>query len=117
VKKLSELVTCDPPPVVTSVTVDDYDSGDKRSYGHLSVSFDTCFGRVELKDLAVGSASSVEFGWGEKYLVDGEEVEVNHAPDLFVPHYYAGGNAEYNWKPEETLPGELQTWLDDHRQD
>lgn len=111
-KVADHLAKLDECPTPTNLSYD-YDCGDKRSYGRLSVEFDLPFGRVKFQDLAVGSSGGVESGWSEKLTVDGKEVEGEAYLDAEVPHYYSGLKTCGRWEDRalSTLQEDVEEWL------
>lgn len=98
---------------VTAVSYD-YDCGDKRSYGRLSVTATVeGVGEVKLQDFAVGSGGGLEPGWSEKVLVNNEETSFENCPSVEVPHYYAGVRTCQRWeeRADETLTEDILAWL------
>ena len=83
-KQLGELVNQE--TLNVSSVEYEYDCGDKRSYGCLSVTAQVeGLGELKLQDFAVASSGGLEPGWSEKVLVNGEEVDFDCCPAVEVP--------------------------------
>jgi hypothetical protein len=105
---------------VNTLTVDtvdyDYDCGDKRSYGHLTVRLtfkeDLPF-KVLTFSGTVESSGGLEPGNRETCKLDGEQVSFEDCPDVEVPHYYAGVRTCQRWakRADETLKEDFELWL------
>lgn len=106
---------------VNTLTVDtvgyDYDCGDKRSYGSLTVRL-TFQEDLPFKVLTfsgkVGSSGGLE-RWYDRFSLklDGEQVSFEDCPYVEVPHYYAGVRTCQRWeeRANETLKEDFELWL------
>lgn len=102
---------CKECPIATEVDYD-YDCGDERSYGGLSVEADLPFGKLRWDGLLVGSGGGIEGHGDEKLTLDGVELEERELPDFDVPHHYSGKGVE-RWEKtaNETLLNDFNEWL------
>ena len=94
----------------------DYDCGDKRSYGKLTVKL-TFKEDLPFKVLTffgmVGSGGGYERGHKETCKLDDEQVTFDYTPEVEVPHYYAGVRTCSRWetRANETLREDFGCWL------
>jgi hypothetical protein len=102
---------------LTVDTVDyDYDCGDKRSYGQLTVRLtfkeDLPFKVLTFFGL-VASGGGYECGHNEHCKLDDEQVTFDDTPEVEVPHYYAGVRTCQRWceRADETLREDFGHWL------
>jgi len=105
---------------VKTLTVDgveyDYDCGDDRGYGKLTVRLtfkeDLPFKVLTFFGL-VASGGGYEYGCNEHCKLDDEEVTFDCTPEVEVPHYYAGVRTCQRWceRADETLREDFGLWL------
>lgn len=106
------LQDCQECPVATEVDYD-YDEGDDRTYGMLSVGAKLPFGTLRWNNLAIGSSGGIEEGYDEKLLLDDTELDKCELPNIDVPHYYNGNKAISRWEQSasDSLLDDFNEWL------
>lgn len=106
------LQDCQKCPVATEVEYD-FDCGDDRSYGALSVEAKLPFGVLRWDNLSISSSGGIEGGFGEKLLLDGTELDECELPNFDVPHYYNGMKAIDRWQStaSDSLLADFNEWV------
>lgn len=106
------LQDCQECPVATEVDYD-YDEGDDRSCGALSVEANLPFGTLRWDNLSISSAGGIERGYGTKLLLNDIELDECELPEIDVPHHYCGRKAISRWeeRASKSLLDDFNEWL------